>query len=127
MNRRGCRGGECSPFGFAFEDRGYGVRYGTGGKRRPCPLASRKGRSQTPRCPRACRPACRVPAPGSCTPRCRAARPTPVSIAGDVIVGDWVTLGDMAPGGSNALAKPKSSTFTVPSDRTLMLAGFRSR
>ena len=29
--------------------------------------------------------------------------------------------------GSSAFASPKSSTFTVPSGRTLMLAGFRSR
>ena len=29
--------------------------------------------------------------------------------------------------GSNAFARPKSSTLTVPSARTLILAGFRSR
>jgi len=29
--------------------------------------------------------------------------------------------------GSNAFANPKSSSFTVPSGRILMLAGFRSR
>ena len=29
--------------------------------------------------------------------------------------------------GSSALASPKSSTFTVPSGRSLILAGFRSR
>ncbi len=28
---------------------------------------------------------------------------------------------------SSALARPKSSTFTLPSDVTLILAGFRSR
>ena len=33
----------------------------------------------------------------------------------------------MAPAGSIAFASPKSSTFTVPSDRTLMFAGLRSR
>ena len=32
-----------------------------------------------------------------------------------------------APGGSIAFASPKSSTFTVPSGRTLMFAGLRSR
>ena len=32
-----------------------------------------------------------------------------------------------APAGSIAFARPKSSTFTVPSARTLMFAGFRSR
>ena len=39
-------------------------------------------------------------------------------------------LGDLKlrpPYESTALASPKSSTFTVPSGRTLMLAGFRSR
>ena len=53
--------------------------------------------------------------------------PTPVIIAGVVIVGDCDTLGDIAPGGSIAFASPKSSTFTVPSGRTLMFAGLRSR
>ena len=33
----------------------------------------------------------------------------------------------LPPPGSNAFASPKSSTFTVPSGRTLMLAGLRSR
>ena len=33
----------------------------------------------------------------------------------------------VATGGSSALARPKSSTFTVPSDRSLMFAGLRSR
>jgi hypothetical protein len=51
-------------------------------------------------------------------------------IAGVVIVGDI----DNPPGPpappdptSIAFARPKSSTFTVPSTRTLMLAGLRSR
>ena len=48
-------------------------------------------------------------------------------IAGVVIVGDCDALGDIAPAGSIAFAKPKSSTFTVPSARTLMFAGLRSR
>ena len=54
----------------------------------------------------------------------------PVVIAGDVIVGDAVTSDRRArhdPSASSALARPKSSTFTAPSGRTLMLAGFRSR
>ena len=47
-------------------------------------------------------------------------------MAGDVMVGDIETLPDAAvPAGSTAFANPKSSTFTVPSSRTLMLAGFR--
>ena len=48
-------------------------------------------------------------------------------IAGVVIVGDIDALGNAPDAGSIALAKPKSSTFTVPSSRTLMFAGFRSR
>jgi hypothetical protein len=43
------------------------------------------------------------------------------------MVGDIETLADIAPVGSIAFASPKSSTFTVPSLRTLMFAGFRSR
>jgi hypothetical protein len=39
--------------------------------------------------------------------------PTPVIIAGVVIVGDWDMLGETAPTGSIALARPKSSTFTA--------------
>ena len=53
--------------------------------------------------------------------------PMPVIIAGVVIVGDAVTLADVVGVGSSALASPKSKTFTVPSGRSLMLAGFRSR
>jgi hypothetical protein len=49
-----------------------------------------------------------------------------VIMAGDVIVGDCELLDDAATD-SRALARPKSSTLTVPSGRTLMLAGFRSR
>jgi hypothetical protein len=48
-------------------------------------------------------------------------------MAGVVIVGDIDTLDDEPTEGSIALANPKSSTFTVPSGRTLMFAGFRSR
>ena len=49
-------------------------------------------------------------------------------IAGDVIVGEFDRAAALdAPAGSIALARPKSSTFTVPSARTLMFAGFRSR
>ena len=53
--------------------------------------------------------------------------PTPVIIAGDVMVGDAVASMCRADIGSSAFANPKSSTFTVPSGRTLMFAGFRSR
>ena len=53
--------------------------------------------------------------------------PTPVMSAGVVIVGAIDMLGDEPAAGSIAFASPKSSTFTVPSLRTLMFAGFRSR
>jgi len=43
------------------------------------------------------------------------------------MVGDIVALGFDEPVGSNAFARPKSRTFTVPSVRTLMFAGLRSR
>ena len=52
--------------------------------------------------------------------------PTPVIIAGDVMVGDCDESG-MAPAGPSTFANPKSNTFTVPSARTLIFAGFRSR
>ena len=44
------------------------------------------------------------------------------------MVGEFAWLPDACgSAGSSALASPKSSTLTVPSGRTLMLAGFRSR
>ena len=48
-------------------------------------------------------------------------------IAGLVIVGEAVASALIADVGSSAFANPKSSTFTVPSGRTLILAGLRSR
>ena len=54
-------------------------------------------------------------------------RMTPSCVAaGLVIVGESIT-GEATPSPVSAFARPKSSTFTVPSDFTLMLAGFRSR
>ena len=57
--------------------------------------------------------------------------PTPVIIAGEVMVGDCDRACPAeargAEAGSIAFARPKSRTFTVPSARTLILAGFRSR
>ncbi len=49
----------------------------------------------------------------------------PTSVAAAVNVGD--SDGSPAGAGSRALASPKSNTFTVPSSRTLMFAGFKSR
>ena len=50
-------------------------------------------------------------------------------MAGLAIVGDSDRAAAVVagPDPSSAFARPKSSTFTVPSSRTLMLAGFRSR
>jgi hypothetical protein len=59
------------------------------------------------------------------SPPCRGSfRPV---IAGVVIVGDIETLADIASVGSIAFASPKDSTFAVPSLRTVMFAGLRSR
>ena len=44
-----------------------------------------------------------------------------------MIVGDIDMLGDEPAAGSIAFARPKSRTLTVPSGRSLMLAGLRSR
>jgi hypothetical protein len=52
--------------------------------------------------------------------------PTPDICAGDIIVGDIEAPCSEPAAGSIAFASPKSSTFTVPSARTLMFAGFRS-
>ena len=49
------------------------------------------------------------------------------SCAGVVIVGDCDAFGDRRGRLPSAFARPKSSTFTVPSGRSLMFAGFRSR
>jgi hypothetical protein len=46
--------------------------------------------------------------------------------AGLVIVGEFVASDPVGPA-SFALARPKSSTLTVPSRVTLTFAGFRSR
>ena len=77
--------------------------------------AVRRARRRTPRCPRAAPPARRAPAPDSCTPRPSSA---PVIVE---------PLGASSDAGVSTVANPKSSTFTVPSARTLMFAGFRSR
>ena len=50
---------------------------------------------------------------------------TPICVAAAVSVGDCD--GSPVGFGSSAFANPKSSTLTVPSSRTLMFAGFKSR
>ena len=96
-------------------------------RRRPVdPSASRRARNRKPRCPPACRQPFRGPAPAHhvrgraedharLRHRRRGDRRCPRHAV-------WIT-----PVGSIAFARPKSSTFTVPSARTLMFAGFRSR
>ena len=54
-------------------------------------------------------------------------RITPACVAIALIVGECATFTDDAPSGSAIRARPKSSTFTLSSGVTLMLAGFRSR
>ena len=70
--------------------------------------------------------------PRACSGAMYAAVPTMTPMP--VIAGvDSVGESDIAPsrlvklGSDASLARPKSSTFTAPSGRTLMLAGFRSR
>ena len=54
--------------------------------------------------------------------------PTPVIIAGEVIVGDSAAASRAAvPAAPVSFASPKSSTFTAPSGVILMFAGLRSR
>ena len=57
--------------------------------------ASRRARSQTPRCPRACRRLCPRPARAPCRRPCRGSCRRRV-IAGDVIVGEFATSADVA-------------------------------
>ncbi len=67
--------------------------------------------------------------PRACSGDMYAAVPsmTPGCVACGNRAADIVALLLDADGGSSALAKPKSRTFTTPSGRSLMLAGFRSR
>jgi hypothetical protein len=52
-------------------------------------------------------------------------RTTPARVPTAVTVGAFTE--SVPPGVPSTFASPKSSTFTVPSGRTLMFAGFRSR
>ena len=125
---RGERPREQAPVRFELQHVRERQRYVLAGKRARGPSASRRAPRQTPRCRRACRrPAARLfgrhvggraenhPHGGH---RRRRERRRVASALADPLD---------APAGSSAFASPKSSTFTVPSGRTLMLAGFRSR
>ena len=122
---RGCeRGGQGAPVRFPLDDSRQHVGHGVTVERRAGRSASRRARSRTPRCRSACRPPGRAPAPGSCRPPCRGSRPSRVAARSA-----WVTATRPRPRrhGAAAFASPKSSTFTTPSGRILMFAGFRSR
>ena len=88
--------------------------------------ASRTARSRTPRCRRACRPAL----PRACSGthvRGGAENHAGLRRRRGHASATCVTSGDDPPSASSALARPKSSTLTVPSGVILTLAGFRSR
>ena len=75
---------------------------------------------------RACRPPCRAPVRDSCRRPCRGSRRACVARqARDRRRVDRLAGARDSP--ASAFARPKSSTLTVPSGRSLMLAGFRSR
>ena len=104
------------------------VGHGLAGEQPRARSASRRARRRTPRCRRACRRLCRAPAPGSCRRRCRGSRPAAVAAGGErrrVMRQRRRSLAGAR--ASSALARPKSSTFTAPSARSLMFAGLRSR
>ena len=76
----------------------------------------------------ACPPGLGSPAPGAIYAAMPRIMPTPVVIAGEVIVGEFGRIsGALLAARSSAFARPKSRTFTVPSARTLIFAGLRSR
>ena len=68
---------------------------------------------------------CRAPAPGdmyAAVPRI-----TPASVWRESAPSATARSGDPVPARITALARPKSKTFTVPSGRSLIFAGLRSR
>ena len=114
------------PIGLLRDDECQRVSHVFARKRTLARSASRIGRTRMPICPRVCPPACRAPVLDSCTPPCRASRRPPSSSrARDRR--RLRTASIAARPVSIAFANPKSSTFTVPSGRILMFAGFRSR
>ena len=123
----GDRGGQRRPVRLLHQDARQRVGDVLPLERAPGRSAFHRARPQTPTRRCACRPA----RPFACSGLMYAAVPriipTPVIIAGDVIVGDIDGSPTPRPSGSSAFASPKSSTFTVPSARSLMFAGFRSR
>ena len=84
-------------------------------------------RSTTPNAQRSLRLSTALPAACSGDMYAAVPRMMPACVACIDSVGEFIAFALDPPAGSIAFAKPKSSTFTVPSGRTLMLAGFRSR
>ena len=78
-------GRELRPVDLAAQHGREGVGERAALERPALPRASRRPPRQTPRCPCACPPPGRAPAPGPCTRRCRESRP--VSVAGLANVG----------------------------------------
>ena len=117
--------GSARPVRFAHAGPPRACRRRPRRRTRAAPSASRRARSRTPRCRRACRrPAARLlGAHVGGGAEDHALRVSPTTIVGDC---------DRSPpwhraSGADAFARPKSSTFTVPSGVILMFAGFRSR
>ena len=88
------------------------------------PSGARRERSRTTRCRCAGPPAFPAPARGSCKRPSREPRPAACRRRSRWANGRGRVGRDS---GANALARPKSRTFTFPAGVTLMLAGLRSR
>ena len=105
-------------------------------RRSPCRRRRASGRSASPTAARrrttrrpACRPACRAPARATCRRPCRGSRrrSSPCARASATATASATTSRRRAESPAHALARPKSSTFTLPSGVSLTFAGFRSR
>ena len=84
-------------------------------------------RTKTPKAQRSLRLSTDLPAACSGLMYAAVPRMTPAWVAWIESVGEFIACAFVADGGSTAFARPKSSTFTVLSGRSLMFAGFRSR
>ncbi len=124
--RRGRR--QRRPVGLARDDGREDVGDGVAGKRGAACEHLVQDQRRTPRCPRACRRSGPWPAPAPCRPPCRGSCPSPSSRATSTSANSTRRRRSAAARRlAAACARPKSSTFTTPSGRTLTLAGFRSR
>ena len=120
--RRG--GGQRCPIRIVTRDCGQRVGNRLAREHRPAGKHLVEHAAERPDVGAAGRQAHLAPVRGSCRPR--VPRMTPDCVAWTV--GEFVaSRASSLQHGSIAFASPKSSTFTVPSGRTLMFAGFRSR